>query len=80
VVMAFESTKAFQSVVFSSDEIVDGESYSVYVGGTVSTEVAAGVYADGDYSAASNASTVTAGVAATGTMGGGGGAGGGGPR
>ena len=79
VVMAFESVKDFQSVVFSSDELVDGESYTVYAGGTATGEIADGVYTDGDYSSATNATTVTAGVAATGTMGGGG-AGGGGPR
>jgi hypothetical protein len=78
VVMAFESVKDVQSVVFSSDELVDGETYTVYVGGTASGEIADGVYSDGDYSAATTATTVTAGVAATGTMGGG--AGGGGPR
>jgi hypothetical protein len=78
VVMAFESAKDFQSVVFSSAELVDGEVYTVYVGGTASGEIAAGVYSDGDYASATNATTVTAGVAATGTMGGG--AGGGGPR
>jgi len=77
VVLAFESVKDFQSVVFSSDELVDGESYSVYVGGTVSGQIAAGLYSDGDYAAAADTSSVTAGVAATGTMGGGGG---GGPR
>ena len=75
VVLAFESVKDFQSVIFSSDELVDGESYSVYVGGTVSGEIADGVYTDGDYSSATNAATVTAGMAATGTMGGGGGRG-----
>ena len=77
VVVAFESVKDFQSVVFSSDELVDGESYSVYVGGTASGQIAAGVYSDGDYASAATSSSVTAGVAATGTMGGGGG---GGPR
>ncbi|WP_104164844.1 carbohydrate-binding domain-containing protein [Cryobacterium sp. N22] len=76
VVVAFESIKDFQSVVFSSDEVVDGESYSVYVGGTASGQMAAGVYSDGDYASAANTSSATAGVAATGTMGGGGG----GPR
>lgn len=76
VVMAFAGSKEYQSVVFSSDELVDGESYSVYVGGTAATELAPGIYADGDYAAASAAGSVTAGVAATGTMGGGGG----GPR
>ena len=73
VVMAFESVKDFQSVVFSSAELVDGETYSVYVGGTASGAIADGVYSDGDYSAATTAGSVTAGVAATGTMGGGGG-------
>lgn len=79
VVMAFDSVKEFQSVVFSSDELVAGETYSVYVGGTASGEIIAGVYSDGDYSSATNSTTVTAGEAATGTMGGGG-AGGAGPR
>jgi hypothetical protein len=79
VVMAFESSKDFQSVVFSSDELVDGETYSVYLGGTAAGEIAVGVYSDGDVASATNTTTVTAGVAATGTMGGGG-AGGGGPR
>ncbi|ASD21856.1 hypothetical protein B7495_06900 [Cryobacterium sp. LW097] len=71
VVMAYESAKDFQSVVFSSDELVAGETYSVHVGGTASGEIAPGVYADGDYASATNTTTVTAGEAATGTMGGG---------
>ncbi|POH61387.1 hypothetical protein C3B59_12085 [Cryobacterium zongtaii] len=76
VVVAYQSAKDFQSVVFSSDELVAGETYSVYLGGTVSGEIAPGVHSDGEYASAVNTTTVTAGEAATGTMGGGAG----GPR
>ncbi|MBX0301548.1 carbohydrate-binding domain-containing protein [Cryobacterium sp. 1639] len=47
VVMAFDSVKEFQSVVFSSDELVAGETYSVYVGGTASGEAATGTMGGG---------------------------------
>ncbi|MCU1407052.1 MAG: hypothetical protein JWQ43_3355 [Glaciihabitans sp.] len=72
VVASYESTKDFQSVVFSSAGIVDGAVYSVYVGGTATGDAVGGYSVSGDIAGATENTTVTAGDAATSTMGGGG--------
>ena len=84
IVAAFESSKEFSSVVFSSSEIEDGAEYEVYVGGSVSGTVTGGLATASSLDGAAVTTTATAGEELAG-MGGGGGGGdgggmGGGPR
>ncbi|HEV7950964.1 MAG TPA: hypothetical protein VGP24_14460, partial [Glaciihabitans sp.] len=68
--VAFESSKDFQSVVFSSADVVEGEVYTVVVGGTVTGTTVGGLTATGDTSGATEATTATAGAEVTGGQGG----------
>ncbi|OUE09108.1 hypothetical protein CMsap09_09200 [Clavibacter michiganensis] len=70
VVASFEASKSFGNIVYSSDAITTGESYSVAIGGTVSGASTGGLAASGDATGAAASVTVTAGEAATGGMGG----------
>ncbi|MCC6803627.1 MAG: carbohydrate-binding domain-containing protein, partial [Anaerolineae bacterium] len=47
--LTFAPEKAFQSLVFSSPELAQGESYVVYVGGSSDGTAVNGLYADGTY-------------------------------
>jgi hypothetical protein len=46
VIATFQSTKSFQSLVISSPELVAGQTYDVYTGGTVSGESLGGLHPD----------------------------------
>ncbi|WP_413450678.1 carbohydrate-binding domain-containing protein [Georgenia phoenicis] len=73
VVASFTATKELSSVVLSSSEIIAGETYEVYVGGTVASTPTAGLYDNGDLTGASVVASVTGGEYAAGGMFGGGG-------
>jgi hypothetical protein len=61
-IAVFQSTKAFQSVVFSSSQITRGTTYAVRTGGTVSgTAVGGGLHTGGTLSG-TQVATVTAGT------------------
>ncbi len=48
-VLTFAPNKAYQSLAFSSPALVQGETYTVYVGGSATGTVQDGVYTDGSY-------------------------------
>ncbi|MFW2383869.1 MAG: carbohydrate-binding domain-containing protein, partial [Acidimicrobiales bacterium] len=60
--VTFEPVNAYSVIVFSSPDLVDGESYDVYLGGTVSGDSPTNLYEDSAYSAGELAGTVTASV------------------
>ncbi|MFI2754523.1 carbohydrate-binding domain-containing protein [Cellulomonas sp. P22] len=76
-IATFESTKAFSSVVYSSADVVAGDTYRAAVGGSVTEPGTGPLAASGDPSGATVAATGTAGEVTPG-MGGGGPMGGGG--
>jgi len=59
--MTFRPTTAFQSVLFSSNQITRGQSYDVYLGGSVSGTVVGGLASGGSITGATRSTTVTAG-------------------
>lgn len=61
VVAGYKSSKAYQSVLFSSNKILNGQSYDVYLGGGVSGTAIGGMYPAGDLSGATRIATVVAG-------------------
>ncbi|WP_241237001.1 carbohydrate-binding domain-containing protein [Georgenia faecalis] len=72
-VASFTPRTSFSSVVLSAPGLVAGETYEVYVGGSVAGTQTGGVHDDGDLAGASVVATVTAGEYASGGMGGPGG-------
>jgi hypothetical protein len=48
-ILTFAPTKQFQSIAFSSPELVSGETYNVYVGGSSTGAAADGLVQDGTY-------------------------------
>ena len=48
-ILSFVPTKAYQSVVLSSPELENGETYVVYAGGSSSGAAADGLYSGGTY-------------------------------
>ncbi|MEH0153216.1 carbohydrate-binding domain-containing protein [Limibacter armeniacum] len=58
-VFTFAPAKRYQSVVFSSSLLEDGESYDVYIGGSSTGTVTDGVFEGGSYSAGTKVGTVT---------------------
>ncbi len=86
-VLTFAPTKDYQSVVFSSPDLVGGETYTVYTGGSSTGTATDGRYVDGEYSGGSEVASLTLSsvVTTSGAVGGGGmrgpgGGGGGGGR
>lgn len=72
-VLAFAPTKQYQSVVFSSPELENGRTYTVYVGGSASGTLTDGVYSGGSYADGTPVTTLTiasmvTGAGATGGM------------
>ncbi|UNX53539.1 carbohydrate-binding domain-containing protein [Georgenia sp. TF02-10] len=59
-VAVFESTKDFSSFVFSSPDLEPGQTYEVFVGGTVDAETTGGLASAGDLSGATSLGTATA--------------------
>ena len=58
--ITFEPANDYSAIVFSSPELVDGESYDVYLGGTVTGGSETGLYEDSEYSGGELAATVSA--------------------
>jgi hypothetical protein len=88
-IVTFESTKTYQSLLFSSPELMDGVTYDIYAGGSVSGTLTDGIASGGVYAqgvlvdSLTIADVVTTAGAAGGQFGGGRGgfpAGGGGDR
>lgn len=49
-ILTFQPNKSYSSIVFSSDELVSGASYSIYTGGTCTGTNTDGLYTGGTYS------------------------------
>lgn len=60
--VTFEPANAYSVIVFSSPDLVDGQSYDVYLGGIVTGESLTALYDDADYTAGDLAGAVTASV------------------
>ncbi|MEJ5308593.1 MAG: carbohydrate-binding domain-containing protein [Anaerolineae bacterium] len=58
-VLTFAPTKAYQSVVFSSPELKNGETYTVYGGGASSGTATDGLYTGGTYTPGSQVASFT---------------------
>jgi hypothetical protein len=71
-VLTLAPGKAYQSLAFSSPALVQGETYTVYVGGSATGTVQDGVYTDGSYSGGTEYAsfTVSSGVTQVGSGGG----------
>ena len=65
-VLTFAPSKAYQSLAFSSPELVRGETYTVYYGGTDSGTLTNNLYSGGSYSGGAEYTSFT--VASTVTM------------
>jgi len=78
-VLTFVPTKEYQSVLLSSPELENGETYVVYTGGSSTGTMTDGLYAAGGYTAGTEVASLT--LSSVVTTGGvqGGGPGGGGP-
>ena len=48
-IFSFEAIKDYQSILFSSPDILEGETYSLYTGGSASGDMKDGLYSRGDY-------------------------------
>ncbi len=59
-VVTFDPANDYSVIVFSSPDLVEGESYDVYLGGTVTGDSATDLYEAADYTAGELAGTVTA--------------------
>lgn len=58
-IVTFQPLHKYQSVVFSSSELVTGKTYSVYTGGTSTGEITDGIYIGGTYTAGTKKTTFT---------------------
>jgi hypothetical protein len=58
-VLTFAPSKDYQSVAFSSAQLVDGEMYTVFVGGSSSGIATSGLYEGGSYSGGTEETTFT---------------------
>jgi hypothetical protein len=58
-VLTFAPAKNYQSIAFSSAELEDGATYSVFFGGECSGTAVDGLYLDGAYSSGSEAGSFT---------------------
>ena len=58
--VTFAPSNDYSVVVFTSDGLVDGENYNVYLGGEVAGESDTSLYADDDYTAGELVGTVLA--------------------
>jgi hypothetical protein len=58
-ILSFVPAKAYQSVVLSSPELENGETYVVYAGGSSSGTVSDGLYSGGSYSGGTQVTTFT---------------------
>ena len=58
--LVFENPKAVQNLVFSSPDLVSGDTYTIYTGGSCSGTLENNVYTGGSYTKGSSAATATA--------------------
>ena len=58
-VVTFQPVHRYQSIVFSSSELVKGKTYTVYLGGTSTGENTDGLYSGGTYSGGTKFTTFT---------------------
>ncbi|WP_080239568.1 carbohydrate-binding domain-containing protein [Spirosoma rigui] len=58
-ILTFKPTKRYQSIAFSSPELINGSAYEVYLGGSTTGTPTDGLYADGTYTAGIKASAFT---------------------
>jgi hypothetical protein len=58
-ILTFAPVKAYQSIVFSSPELVNGATYTVAYGGTSTGTATDGLYQDGTYSAGTEYTSFT---------------------
>jgi hypothetical protein len=58
-ILTFLPTKEYQSVLVSSPELENGESYVVYTGGSSSSTSIDGLYTDGNYSSGTQVASFT---------------------
>jgi hypothetical protein len=58
-ILTFAPTRQYQSIVFSSADLVTGETYTVYTGGNSSGTVAASLYQGGSYTPGAVATSFT---------------------
>lgn len=79
-VLTFMPTKTYQSVLFSSPALQNGETYTLYIGGSASGAATDGLYTGGTYTAGTQATSFTISSIVTGATGGGFGMPGGGMR
>jgi hypothetical protein len=47
--LTFEPAKPYQSIAFSSPQLINGETYQIYLGGSANGTTAGGLYLDGTY-------------------------------
>jgi hypothetical protein len=69
-VLTFVPTKEYQSVVFSSTELQNGETYLIYSGGSATGTVTDGLYTAGSYTAGTQVASLTLSGIVTGDAGG----------
>ncbi|MEL6893486.1 MAG: carbohydrate-binding domain-containing protein, partial [Actinomycetota bacterium] len=62
--VTFEPVNDYSVIVFSSPDLVDGQAYDVYLGGTITGDSATGMYEDSEYTIGEHAGTVIASVSA----------------
>ena len=79
-VLTFVPSKTYQSIIFSSPELVGGETYTIYQNGSATGTVTDGLYADETYSGGTAYTSLTLSSITTQEGGGFGGPGGGGRR
>ena len=58
-ILTFVPAKDYQTVLFSSPELENGETYNVYLGGSATGTVTDGLYTDGTYTPGSQVSSFT---------------------
>jgi hypothetical protein len=58
-ILTFQPVHRYQSIVFSSSDLVKGKTYSVYLGGTSSGENFDGLYSGGTYSVGTKSTSFT---------------------
>jgi len=58
-VLTFAPAKTYQSVAFSSPELENGETYTIYTGGSATGTAIDGLYQDGTYTAGNQEATAT---------------------
>jgi hypothetical protein len=60
VIAAYRSTKAFQQIALSSNQVIGGRTYTIYTGGSPSGTAVGGLYPSGSLSGATQVGTATA--------------------